>query len=328
MNNILIVLPQTLQSRSDEFSAYLDKAIERVQKFAYENGWERHTAKSFMDKVMIFDSKPDFDKMLLELCEMPSDTELPETYCGALEERVLAVVTPEIYSTVYPQGVEEDFYTKILAHEIAHRLHVRILEGDEDAMGPVWFFEGFALYAADQFCHSKISLTKEEIIEILSTEERGSYEKYAYVFRYLVKLSSLKELVSKAGSPDFTEYIINIVNNGGNMSEFDFPALIKGLPEADITFKGITGWLSQGPDHQIVFMDIAPIGEVPDHSHGEQWGVVLEGEMDLKIDGVTKTYRKGDSYYIGDGIVHGAAFRKRTFVMDMFRQVDRYKAKL
>lgn len=327
MIDIPIILPDALKERAEEFNINLEKAIERVKKFASRYGWQKHTEKSFMDKVMIFDSKPEFNKMLLELCEMPSDTELPETYCGALEERVLAVVTPEIYSTVYPQGVEEDFYTKILAHEVAHRLHIRILEGDEDAMGPVWFFEGFALYAADQFCHSKISLSKEEIIDILKTEERGSYEKYAFIFRYLVKLIPLKELVSKAGSPDFTEFIINTVNKGENMVEFDFPALIKGLPQADITFKGITGWLSQGPDHQIVFMDIAPIGEVPDHSHGEQWGVVLEGEMDLKIDGVTKTYRKGDSYYIGDGVVHGAAFRKRTFVMDMFRQVDRYKAK-
>ena len=211
MNNIPIVLPQTLQSRSDEFSIYLDKAIERVQKFASEHGWEQHTEQSFMDKVMIFDSKPEFDKMLLELCEMLPDIELPETYCGALEERVLAVVTPEIYSTVYPQGVEEDFYTKILAHEIAHRLHVRILDGDEEAMGPVWFFEGFALYAADQFFHSKISLTKEEIIDILQTEERGSYEKYAYIFRYLVKLVPLKELVSKAGEKDFINFIIENV---------------------------------------------------------------------------------------------------------------------
>lgn len=111
------------------------------------------------------------------------------------------------------------------------------------------------------------------------------------------------------------------------MKDFNFPDLIKGLPRADITFKGIKGWLSQGPDHQIVFMDIEPIGEVGDHSHGEQWGVVLEGEMDLKIGGIKNTYRKGDSYYIGDGVVHSAVFKKRTYVMDMFRQKDRYKVK-
>jgi len=30
--------------------------------------------------------------------------------------------------------------------------------------------------------------------------------------------------------------------------------------------------------------DIDPIGEVPPHSHGAQWGVVVEGEMELTID--------------------------------------------
>ena len=58
MNGIPIVLPHTLQSRSDEFSLYLEKAIERVKAFASKHGWEKHTEKSFMDKVMIFDSKP------------------------------------------------------------------------------------------------------------------------------------------------------------------------------------------------------------------------------------------------------------------------------
>ncbi|MBN2857590.1 MAG: hypothetical protein JXN63_04235 [Candidatus Delongbacteria bacterium] len=212
MTNIPIVLPDTLQNRKNEFDLYLKKAIERIKSFAAEYSWEKHTEKSFMDKVMIFDSKPEFDKMLLGLCEMPLDTELPETYCGALEERVLAVVTPEIYSTVYPQGIENDFYTKILAHEIAHRLHICILEGDEEAMGPIWFFEGFALFAADQFEHSGLTLTTEEIIDILKTEDRGSYEKYAYIFRSLVNKADLKELVAKAGDSDFNQYIINRIS--------------------------------------------------------------------------------------------------------------------
>lgn len=112
------------------------------------------------------------------------------------------------------------------------------------------------------------------------------------------------------------------------MTDFNFPEMILGLPEADIPFKGVRGWISQGPDHQIVFMDIEPIGEVAEHSHGEQWGVVLEGEMDLKIGGAVHNCRKGDSYHVGDGVPHSAVFKKRTFVMDMFRQKNRYKAKV
>jgi quercetin dioxygenase-like cupin family protein len=67
------------------------------------------------------------------------------------------------------------------------------------------------------------------------------------------------------------------------MSDNAFPEMITSLPEADIPFKGVRGWISQALDHQIVFMDIEPIGDVAPHSHGEQWGIVVEGEMELTI---------------------------------------------
>jgi len=106
-----------------------------------------------------------------------------------------------------------------------------------------------------------------------------------------------------------------------------FPDMIKNLPEADIDFKGIRGWISQAKDHQIVFFDIKPIGEVREHSHGAQWGIVIEGEMELTINGNTKTYKKGDFYYIPDGAVHSAVFKRRTWALDFFADKDRYKAK-
>ena len=104
-----------------------------------------------------------------------------------------------------------------------------------------------------------------------------------------------------------------------------YPELIAGLPEADIPFEGVKGWLSQGADHQVVFFEIEPIGEVAPHSHGAQWGVVFEGEMDLTIGGETNTYRKGDRYYIPEGVVHSAVFKTRTWVMDVFADAHRYR---
>ena len=103
-----------------------------------------------------------------------------------------------------------------------------------------------------------------------------------------------------------------------------YPDLISGLPEADIPFEGVRGWLFQGEDHQVVFFEIDPIGEVAPHSHGDQWGTVFEGEMELTIGGETRTYRKGDRYYIPQGVVHSALFRTKTRVMDFFEDKDRY----
>ncbi|UCE36459.1 MAG: cupin domain-containing protein [Thermoplasmata archaeon] len=106
-----------------------------------------------------------------------------------------------------------------------------------------------------------------------------------------------------------------------------YPKIIKNLPEADIEFKGVRGWLLQGKDQQLVFFDIEPIGEIAEHSHGAQWGMVVEGEMDLTIGGTTKTYKRGDSYFIPDGTPHSAVFKKRTWALDLFADRDRYKAK-
>lgn len=79
------------------------------------------------------------------------------------------------------------------------------------------------------------------------------------------------------------------------MNNFDdsiYPDVIKNLPDADIPFDGVSGKLLQGDNNQAVFFVIDAIGIVPEHAHGAQWGVVFEGEMDLTINGETKTYKK------------------------------------
>lgn len=107
----------------------------------------------------------------------------------------------------------------------------------------------------------------------------------------------------------------------------DYPKMILDLPEADIPFEGVRGWLHQGERQQIVFMSIEPIGEVSEHSHGEQFGVVLEGEMTLTIGGESKRYKKGDTYFIPDGVPHSAVFHSAVKVIDMFNEIARYRAK-
>ena len=111
-----------------------------------------------------------------------------------------------------------------------------------------------------------------------------------------------------------------------NTSSF-YPELILGLPEADIPFKGVRGWLLQGKDHQLVFFEIDPIGEVGEHAHGAQWGTVLEGELELPIGGETRVYSKGDTYYIPAGTPHSAVVNRKTRVIDFFADNDRYKVK-
>jgi len=208
--NIELVIAKSLEDQRANLNNTVIKAQNRIREFAKKNNWESLVQESFIDKVMIFDSKANFDKTLLEITNSDPNIKLPLTYCAALENRILLVVSPQIYAEVYPEGIEKDSYEKLLAHEIAHRLHVRILDGNEEAMGPVWFFEGFALYAADQFKNSNLSLKAKEISEIIESPERGSYVKYAWIYRYFVNKAPLKELLKKAGEQDFTQWLHNL----------------------------------------------------------------------------------------------------------------------
>ena len=99
---------------------------------------------------------------------------------------------------------------------------------------------------------------------------------------------------------------------------------ITALPEADISFEGVRGWLSQAAGHQVVFLEIEAIGAVAEHKHGAQWGIVVEGEMELTIGGVSGTYRKGDHYFIPDGVMHSAVFKRKTWAIDVFADRERY----
>ena len=109
------------------------------------------------------------------------------------------------------------------------------------------------------------------------------------------------------------------------MSNAPFSESIKDLPRAEIPLPGVRGWLLQGSDHQVVFFEIEPIGEIPAHHHGEQWGVVVEGEMELTIGGVARLYRAGDSYHVPAGVEHSARVLTRVRAIDFFADQDRYK---
>jgi len=106
-----------------------------------------------------------------------------------------------------------------------------------------------------------------------------------------------------------------------------FPKPIVDLPEADIPIKGIKAFLSQGSNHQIVFMEFTEDAEVFEHFHESQWGIVLEGKIELTIDGVKKTYVKGDRYFIPKDIKHSAKVYAGYADITFFNQADRYSEK-
>jgi mannose-6-phosphate isomerase-like protein (cupin superfamily) len=108
---------------------------------------------------------------------------------------------------------------------------------------------------------------------------------------------------------------------------FDFPDFVRDLPEADLPFEGLRGWLLRSEDGQVLFMETDADVDVTEHSHGDQWGIVVDGEIELTIGGETAIYRRGDSYYIPAGVKHGARLFAGFKALDCFKDRDRYRVR-
>ncbi len=106
-----------------------------------------------------------------------------------------------------------------------------------------------------------------------------------------------------------------------------FPAPILALPEADVPVKGATGYLSQGDGHQVLYMYFGEDVDLAEHAHAAQWGVVIDGKVDLEIGGVMRTYGRGQNYFVPDGIKHHGHIYAGLKVVEFFDQADRYKVK-
>ena len=107
-----------------------------------------------------------------------------------------------------------------------------------------------------------------------------------------------------------------------------FSEPITCLPQADIPLRGVTAYLSQGENHQIIFMEFAEDVDLPEHAHAAQVGLVLEGRIDLMIGGTAHTFMKGDRYTIPADTVHSGHIYAGYADMTFFDQKDRYGVKM
>lgn len=108
-----------------------------------------------------------------------------------------------------------------------------------------------------------------------------------------------------------------------------YPDFIKAFPAIDVPFPEdvVQTAVVRSDAGLVAFFNFLKDIELPAHSHGAQWGTVVEGEIELTIGGDTKVYRAGDSYSIPASVEHGALIKAGTRVIDVFEEPDRYPIK-
>ena len=111
------------------------------------------------------------------------------------------------------------------------------------------------------------------------------------------------------------------------MTSSAFPDFVRKLPEADLPFDGLRGWLLQSDSGLLMFNEADVELTVAEHTHGDQWGVVLDGTIDLTVNGILQTFRRGDTYFIRSSSPHSARIYPGFRALDYFADRDRYRAR-
>ena len=92
----------------------------------------------------------------------------------------------------------------------------------------------------------------------------------------------------------------------------DFPDMITKLPQIVPPAEGVRGWLSQAADHQIVFFELAGGMNIPPHHHAAQWGIIVEGQMEILLGDQVYEAKSGDFVHVSKGTVHRFINRSQT----------------
>lgn len=93
----------------------------------------------------------------------------------------------------------------------------------------------------------------------------------------------------------------------------------------DLENEGTKSKIIHAGNQQFIFIEHNKDLYFPPHSHvNAEWGICIEGEMDIEIDGVMHYIRKGDHFFVDSNVLHSAQVRAGYKAMLLVDGDERY----
>lgn len=90
------------------------------------------------------------------------------------------------------------------------------------------------------------------------------------------------------------------------------------LPEKEL-FPGIRARITHSENLTLSRVTLDAGVELPEHHHhNEQWTTILEGELEMEVNGENRIMTPGMSVHIASDVPHRAIARKTCVVLDVF----------
>jgi quercetin dioxygenase-like cupin family protein len=98
-----------------------------------------------------------------------------------------------------------------------------------------------------------------------------------------------------------------------------FPESVRRLPKTSLA--GVDVYVHDGGTSQVLFLEL-PVGrpavEVPTHAHDVEYGIVVEGEIEMNLDGRRERHVAGSTHWIPKDLPHSFRFLPGTTSIHYF----------
>lgn len=195
-------------SKNAAFEENVQKSLVQVLDFSIKNKLGIKYPSEFIKSAILYGTKKSFDEMM-HLSGWPQNQAVPENYVGVGQNQVIHVVSWQVYKEIHPNDSPQD-YQKLITHELTHLFHVAYLKGQDDQMGPRWFYEGLACLVAIQY-EGSVLPSKDTIQKILKDDNYGDYKAYAALLREIIKSRSVPALLKEAKKSGFNKEVEKII---------------------------------------------------------------------------------------------------------------------
>ena len=127
---------------------------------------------------------------------------VPEGLVAASKDGAVYILAADAVQEVRPEFLMlPQGWERLIAHEFAHLLHELRVGCDPECLGPRWFFEGLACWAAGQrFIDILPDIPIASLPELLACKGRVEYAWFEAVVRRLAEFTPLDDLVARAAT--------------------------------------------------------------------------------------------------------------------------------
>jgi hypothetical protein len=212
-----IVIPEDLQPTKEQVKERLNNAKINIRIFAKKYGWEGFSTEIYYDSVMVFSDKSQFDKTINKLSGQ--NKKYAASDCIVLVARTLLLMSPDYVAEYSSFSSESKHFEKYITYVLAKALYSSIFFGEDSNIGPQWFLEGFALFAANLFLSDDVVVEKQTLINTIKNPGSGQLKNYSALVKYLSTEGELIGFVEIASEKHFNDSLIAFVEQSFELKE-------------------------------------------------------------------------------------------------------------